>query len=374
MNILLLLALLLYIGISAFLGYRRGIMWNSLRLALLALCGLIAFFFARGFAEFLIIKYLGNDSGSVNDIVTVLLKDAELSDFAPILTPPVTGILLSFSVPAAFSVLFVFGIIISLLIYLIVKCIIKKCSGKKSLRIYGLRSKLLSLILSIFAALLIFALLISPVYLPLKTINESGKMSELANLAKDITDLAEDDSIAHRQTINKINSFQNLAFSIVKSPAIKLLDVTFASDFSMLLYRSLSAIDHASITGDFSGASKETSPEPENYSFLELWEDFAPRLSDTHDFVTALCSYELTDYRTIDAFDEISDDFCEMYILSEADKLWLISYVTDKVNDKISLIPFDTYIPRLPEYTSIAEFKKDLHHFLEILKVLTKYF
>ena len=393
MNVILLLILLVLVGISSFFGYKRGLTWTLVRLGFLLSALILSILFAPGLTEKLIISKLGITVSSPTVFRTVYSLFAGSEYFADVfvLSKPASGLLLSFLAPVAFSGLFLIGIHVASILYLISKLIIKHFSGSQKLREFSFRSRITAGILSAVTAIFAFSLVTSCVYIPLKVINDSGKVSDITEFAKSVTDFTEDDSSSRRRSVDKINNLQSLYSSIVNSAAMKITDLTFASDFSTLVYKKISTVDINSVitdsdaefisritmeagtnNGDFSDHGAD-SAVPDCYCVLDFIEEFLPKINHTRKLLLTLSDASFPESTDLNIIETSVKDFCELSILSDNDKLILISLATDEINQKISELPYDKYIPTLPIYETLTEFKEDLPHFFEVLKVLIPY-
>lgn len=398
---ILLIAVLVCALIEILIGVKRGIAFTGVRIVLWALGTLVAVLVSKKLATAIVLKLVaayGYSGASISEITVGALSDAGLGNFAQMLGVPVAGLALSAVVPFVFAVLFILMKLLTWIVFLIIKAVIKKSKAAKYFTERPVWSKIAGGVVGGVAAVIACAIIASPVSGLVKTIDDSGAVDSIFHLAEMVTEdtdtlknLAEQSAIAMAVELEKkglialdgavpvyadaavapvayeelnLEDLRALYDSLVKSPAAYICRYTGGEGIAMAIYRNSSTISTADVGAD--------DYREMNYNFPDTVAGFLGISNKIDDTATLIHDGAGFCPEVVNSVEEVIFYVLDTDLITSDDKLYMLnSSVTGIQNGINELFGLGEQVEFVKAYDSFDDFKQDIDNVFTIARVVS---
>ncbi len=352
MGWLVLLVVLICIAVEVLVGLKRGVVLSGIRFALTVLGTVVAAIAAKAFAEKGIMDIAETQNVTGSNLATVgkafLDKTVSQVSLGSVLGPHAAGIAMSALAPIGFVIMFLLFKLVTLLIFVILKAVLKKTlkTGEPK----PVWSKASGAVLGGIVGLVSCALVLTPVQNVLSRIGEPDAVNDLCTLLE--TEANVDESVT------KI--IKKGANSLGKTPSSYLFKFTGSKALANAVITPISTVTPEDI------GSMGTST---NYNFAESVGEIMKMIKPAANTIEVIKSKDYLKKENIETISNMIDVILNTKILADSDKVALVKAFQPLLDKEIKAATGqkDDGKSILGDFTDIEGLKKNINKTIDVV-------
>lgn len=362
--------------IEALIGVKRGLFCTCFRILFWAVTTFLAALIAKAVSLSILTK-VATATIFDNGAETILEGIAEYEKagkgfITKSFEVPILGIGLSASIPIVFVVIFILAKLISWILYIIFKAVIKGTAFGNMISERPTWSKITGGVLGFFVGIYSCAIILMPVTGLVSEIEGSDAVESVKSIAQNaikIEDVYSENGLTEREKSdreNMLNEAEKIYNKLAHSPQYYISKFSGAQSLSNALYHSISKVSGEKL--------KVKGHSDMEYSFPETVGELLGIAEKAEKVVKYVANEEgLTD-RFVDSIEDVSRYLLKLNLFTDEEKLDIINSGIETAEEAIwkaiGYTPEDTKL--FDKFTSVGEFTDRLRDIFELVKRLAK--